>query len=101
MLLFTASYAQNSINENRIWEHYLKLALHGNGPIGDPNRDIGPNGITFPFTKWCGPGSTARHFDDLGEDRDTDICCREHDHCDQGINTGHELCDYKNNGFKM
>ena len=33
-------------------------------------------------TKWCGPGHVAKSYDDLGEHRETDICCRDHDkHC--------------------
>lgn len=33
-------------------------------------------------TKWCGPGSTATGYDDLGEHAAVDTCCRAHDHCD-------------------
>jgi Phospholipase A2 len=39
-------------------------------------------GISFPGTNWCGPGDTARNFDDLGYYRREDMCCRAHDHCD-------------------
>ncbi|XP_037502079.1 uncharacterized protein LOC119377508 isoform X2 [Rhipicephalus sanguineus] len=33
----------------------------------------------FPGTKWCGSGNVARNNEDLGEARDADMCCREHD----------------------
>jgi hypothetical protein len=33
-------------------------------------------------TKWCGPGATARNYNDLGEHLAEDLCCRAHDHCD-------------------
>lgn len=33
-------------------------------------------------TKWCGPGNTASNYDDLGKHKEVDMCCRDHDHCD-------------------
>ncbi|XP_076761362.1 phospholipase A2 hemilipin isoform X2 [Xylocopa sonorina] len=50
------------------------------------SRDKGKNqppggGLIYPGTKWCGPGTLAKSYDDLGHHRAEDICCREHDHC--------------------
>ncbi|ESO91526.1 hypothetical protein LOTGIDRAFT_60838, partial [Lottia gigantea] len=36
-------------------------------------------------TKWCGRGNAAANFTDLGEKRETDICCRGHDYCPDTI----------------
>ncbi|XP_003741578.1 uncharacterized protein LOC100901631 [Galendromus occidentalis] len=33
-----------------------------------------------PGTKWCGAGTSARHYEDLGENWPVDMCCRTHDH---------------------
>ena len=35
--------------------------------------------ICIAGTKWCGPSNIAKSDDDLGENRETDKCCREHD----------------------
>ncbi|XP_033628399.1 phospholipase A2 isozymes PA3A/PA3B/PA5-like [Asterias rubens] len=32
-------------------------------------------------TVWCGVGDTASSYSDLGYHRETDTCCRDHDHC--------------------
>ncbi|KAJ8312465.1 hypothetical protein KUTeg_009838 [Tegillarca granosa] len=37
--------------------------------------------LMYPGTKWCGRGQTALHFNDLGTDREADVCCRDHDLC--------------------
>ncbi|KAI8122013.1 Phospholipase A2 isozymes PA3A/PA3B/PA5 [Lucilia cuprina] len=31
-------------------------------------------GITAPGTKWCGPGNTSTSYNDLGTQRETDMC---------------------------
>nr|API81336.1 venom toxin [Hemiscorpius lepturus] len=33
-------------------------------------------------TKWCGPGNSAKNYSDLGTLVEADVCCRDHDHCD-------------------
>ncbi|XP_031622562.1 phospholipase A2-like [Contarinia nasturtii] len=38
--------------------------------------------LSVPGTKWCGPGNTAASYDDLGRHKEVDMCCRDHDHCD-------------------
>ncbi|XP_026282601.1 uncharacterized protein LOC113209362 [Frankliniella occidentalis] len=35
----------------------------------------------FPGTLWCGQGSNAASFDELGVFAGPDRCCRDHDHC--------------------
>ena len=35
----------------------------------------------IPGTKWCGLVDTANAYDDLGTNKDIDLCCRAHDHC--------------------
>lgn len=37
--------------------------------------------LIFPGTKWCGKGDLAQCYDDLGEDQELDMCCRDHDCC--------------------
>lgn len=55
------------------------------------------SGITAPGTKWCGPGNTAANYDDLGRERETDKCCRDHDHCDEIIESHSTLHGLSNN----
>ncbi|XP_042891414.1 phospholipase A2-like [Penaeus japonicus] len=44
--------------------------------------------ISFPGTKWCGPGTRAEHENDLGKAVEVDRCCREHDLCPEKILKG-------------
>ncbi|XP_014236693.1 uncharacterized protein LOC106658973 [Trichogramma pretiosum] len=37
--------------------------------------------LIFPGTKWCGPGSSASGYHELGADAVVDKCCRAHDFC--------------------
>uniref|UniRef100_A0AAY3ZUI0 phospholipase A2 n=1 Tax=Denticeps clupeoides TaxID=299321 RepID=A0AAY3ZUI0_9TELE len=38
-----------------------------------------------PGTLWCGTGSAARHYGELGMFEHVDRCCRDHDHCNHTI----------------
>jgi secretory phospholipase A2 len=38
-------------------------------------------------TKWCGEGTIAKNFDDLGQERFADMCCRAHDHCPRSLDS--------------
>ncbi|OCU01599.1 uncharacterized protein LOC121394513 [Xenopus laevis] len=42
-------------------------------------------GLTMPGTLWCGAGSSADNFTNLGIFNGADLCCREHDHCSHQI----------------
>ncbi|KAM9810990.1 group 3 secretory phospholipase A2-like [Neosynchiropus ocellatus] len=45
---------------------------------GRPRRK---RAFTFPGTRWCGTGSNAVDYEDLGMFDSADRCCRDHDHC--------------------
>ncbi|KAH8387282.1 hypothetical protein KR093_006043, partial [Drosophila rubida] len=45
-------------------------------------------GFIYPGTKWCGPGTSAANYDDLGPHVREDRCCREHDMCPDVLNVG-------------
>ncbi|XP_040175360.1 phospholipase A2 hemilipin-like isoform X1 [Anopheles arabiensis] len=38
-------------------------------------------GFIYPGTKWCGPGTIATNYSDVGRYAAEDQCCREHDLC--------------------
>ncbi|XP_076010124.1 uncharacterized protein LOC143003393 [Genypterus blacodes] len=61
--------------------------------VREDTDNFGPTGDTaegkvrrkrawiFPGTLWCGTGSKAIGYEQLGMFESTDKCCREHDHC--------------------
>ena len=54
--------------------------------------------LIFPGTKWCGKGDLAQCFDDLGDDLELDMCCRDHDCCPFVIppfTSRHNLFNYR------
>ncbi|KAJ9598337.1 hypothetical protein L9F63_011015, partial [Diploptera punctata] len=54
-------------------------------------------GFIYPGTKWCGPGNVAVDYNDLGEYREEDRCCREHDYCPDQLAPGQCLYGICNN----
>ncbi|XP_055305045.1 acidic phospholipase A2 PA4-like isoform X2 [Sitodiplosis mosellana] len=42
----------------------------------------------YPGTKWCGPGSIATEYSDVGRYAEEDRCCREHDLCPNQLSPG-------------
>ncbi|GBP00579.1 Phospholipase A(2) [Eumeta japonica] len=50
-------------------------------------------------TKWCGAGDVADNYDDLGPARETDVCCREHDHCPDVMRAGESRHNLTNTSY--
>uniref|UniRef100_A0A8C4ULZ6 phospholipase A2 n=4 Tax=Neoaves TaxID=3078114 RepID=A0A8C4ULZ6_FALTI len=74
-------------------------ALPGAAPstgAGPPARTRARRGLTYPGTLWCGAGSNADAYEQLGEHRDTDRCCRDHDHCQHVIHPFTARYGYRN-----
>ncbi|XP_030143887.4 protein PROCA1 [Taeniopygia guttata] len=61
-----------------------------------PGRARARRGLTYPGTLWCGAGSNADSYEQLGEHRDTDRCCRDHDHCQHVIHPFTARYGYRN-----
>jgi secretory phospholipase A2 len=40
----------------------------------------------MPGTKWCGSGSSADQWAEIGSYSGADLCCRQHDHCPFKVN---------------
>ncbi|KAF9824432.1 hypothetical protein SFRURICE_019677 [Spodoptera frugiperda] len=55
--------------------------------------------LIFPGTKWCGAGNVAVSYDDLGEEKEADMCCREHDNCPDLIPGGGTKHNLTNDAF--
>ncbi|XP_063813449.1 protein PROCA1 [Pseudophryne corroboree] len=53
-------------------------------------------GFTYPGTLWCGAGNNAEEETDLGEHRETDMCCRTHDQCEHVIHPFTYSYGYRN-----
>ncbi|XP_066454685.1 protein PROCA1 [Eleutherodactylus coqui] len=53
-------------------------------------------GFTYPGTLWCGAGNNAVEKGDLGEHKETDSCCRTHDHCEHVIHPFTYSYGYRN-----
>ncbi|KAM9615494.1 protein PROCA1 [Morphnus guianensis] len=75
----------------------LLLLLLAAGPgAAPPGRPRARRGLTYPGTLWCGAGSNADAYEQLGEHRDTDRCCRDHDHCQHVIHPFTARYGYRN-----
>ncbi|XP_075761228.1 protein PROCA1 [Pelodiscus sinensis] len=65
-------------------------------PAGGAARRRAKRGFTYPGTLWCGAGTNAESYEQLGEHRETDRCCREHDHCQHVIHPFTSRYGYRN-----
>ncbi|KAF4524266.1 hypothetical protein B566_EDAN012029 [Ephemera danica] len=50
--------------------------------------DNRPSLFLYPGTKWCGSGSVAHGYHDLGVLSAEDRCCRDHDYCPASLRAG-------------
>ncbi|XP_014481835.1 PREDICTED: group 3 secretory phospholipase A2-like [Dinoponera quadriceps] len=80
-LVLLANYgdASSSVVQDAL-KKYLPVVLR------NPLKELKtiPHGIV-PGTLWCGPGHIAGNYSDLGRNRELDVCCREHDFCNDYI----------------
>ncbi|XP_071431166.1 protein PROCA1 [Pithys albifrons albifrons] len=74
----------------------LLLPLAAAPGAAPPGRPRARRGLTYPGTLWCGAGSNADSYEQLGEHRDTDRCCRDHDHCQHVIHPFTARYGYRN-----
>ncbi|XP_033924837.1 protein PROCA1 [Melopsittacus undulatus] len=74
----------------------LLLLLLAAAPGTGAGRPRARRGLTYPGTLWCGAGSNADAYEQLGEHRDTDRCCRDHDHCQHIIHPFTVRYGYRN-----
>ncbi|GFS99387.1 phospholipase A(2), partial [Nephila pilipes] len=63
----------------------IKLSMTAQKTSADNSSRVS---MVLPGTKWCGPGDVAEHLNDLGYFEDVDRCCRDHDICDDIIESG-------------
>ncbi|CAG0924872.1 unnamed protein product [Notodromas monacha] len=55
--------------------------------LGTPGSNDSNVPLIFPDTKWCGEGTIAANYNDLGKEQFADMCCRAHDHCPQSLDS--------------
>ncbi|XP_033210063.1 uncharacterized protein LOC117168481 [Belonocnema kinseyi] len=53
----------------------------------------------YPGTLWCGAGNKAKSDEEIGFFKDTDVCCRDHDHCRSAITAGRSSEGLRNDGI--
>ncbi|KAB5528397.1 hypothetical protein PHYPO_G00139750 [Pangasianodon hypophthalmus] len=63
------------------WHKYLDTGYQ----VGSETRIRQKRAWILPGTLWCGRGSRAGDYEQLGMFERVDRCCREHDHCDSII----------------
>ncbi|XP_076346189.1 phospholipase A2-like [Tachypleus tridentatus] len=84
----------------RITSEKMESILHLCSDTGQlKTEEFVHKSIIWPGTKWCGPGNTSEDFNDLGEKRETDICCRDHDTCDDFMKSGETKYGLTNNAL--
>ncbi|MCJ8746773.1 hypothetical protein PDJAM_G00145520 [Pangasius djambal] len=66
---------------NLRWHRYLDTGYQ----VGSGTRMRQKRAWILPGTLWCGRGSRAGDYEQLGMFERVDRCCREHDHCDRII----------------
>lgn len=90
-----STFCSRSNEDERLSQRFnLNVVLSPNAPcikVDAPNGDHSAaegegklrrkRSLIFPGTLWCGTGSKAFGFDQLGMFEGADRCCREHDHC--------------------
>ncbi|XP_052545235.1 protein PROCA1 [Tympanuchus pallidicinctus] len=74
----------------------LPLLAAPSPAVAPSGRPRARRGLTYPGTLWCGAGSNADSYEQLGEHRDTDRCCRDHDHCQHVIHPFTSRYGYRN-----
>ncbi|OCT94044.1 hypothetical protein XELAEV_18011707mg [Xenopus laevis] len=76
----------------------FQRATASRGPTASEERQLHrvKRGFTYPGTVWCGAGNNAETFEDLGEHKATDTCCRTHDHCTHVIHPFAYRYGYRN-----
>lgn len=89
-----SAYCKRSNEDDELSQRFdLNALLSPHAPCMKTDAVNGDHGATgegklrrkrswiFPGTLWCGTGSKAFGFDELGMFEGADRCCREHDHC--------------------
>ena len=78
--------------------HARCLQLHQDATAFQPGARAKRSVLVYPGTKWCGKGASARSYNDLGDSRDTDVCCRAHDFCPytiSGLTSKYNFFNYR------
>lgn len=98
--LFTFIFCIVAVSEGKLYLRTMKTFDDNNLDETDESIERGRRleeriNLSFPGTKWCGPGNTASDYNQLGYYNETDKCCRDHDHCD-AIGSGEEKYNLTN-----